>query len=537
MKRNRVLIILGLLVLTLFTIGCGEKGNSTEANNNKIENENLTESGMPIVNEEITLKFFAGLGPSAQGDLNDVMNLNEYENMTNINIEWEQVPHDSIDEKRNLALVGGNLPDAFYAANFSNLDVFKYSQQGTLIELNDIIDEHAPNLKKILEEYPDIKKTITFPDGKIYSMPYLLSPEFKSLLANPLFYYNQDLLDDYGMDIPETTDEFYTFLQKVKEENPEIIPYGAPNIDGLVSWLSASFGIRNRAVPYIDMDLEKDEMRFTPTTERYKEMLEYMNKLYSEELIAQNIFTIEWNDYLSSGAEDKYASTIFYDPEELFGEEVGEKYEGGLPLEGPHGDQQVYLMNPVGNMGNFVITNENENPEATVRWADYFYSDEGSKLLHMGIEGESFIETADGEFEYVDEITDDPDGLTKEQKLSEYVSYIITGPRAGILKQEYFEGSESSEKSLETLEKLEPYITEDADQKAWPQFTYTEDEAKELTSLADDIEKYVDEMRDKFIVGSVSFAEWDNYVKTLDQMGLDDYMEIKKTAYDRYENN
>ncbi|WP_278253258.1 hypothetical protein [Bacillus sp. SD088] len=44
-------------------------------------------------------------------------------------------------------------------------------------------------------------------------------------------------------------------------------------------------------------------------------------------------------------------------------------------------------------------------------------------------------------------------------------------------------------------------------------------------------------MRDKFITGNVPFSKWEDYVKTLDEMGLDKYMEIKQAAYERYKNN
>ncbi|MFQ9681080.1 MAG: hypothetical protein ACLRZH_14235 [Ruthenibacterium lactatiformans] len=42
-----------------------------------------------------------------------------------------------------------------------------------------------------------------------------------------------------------------------------------------------------------------------------------------------------------------------------------------------------------------VITTANKYPEATMRWLDYFYSEEGTVLCRLGIEGESY-EVVDG---------------------------------------------------------------------------------------------------------------------------------------------
>lgn len=60
-----------------------------------------------------------------------------------------------------------------------------------------------------------------------------------------------------------------------------------------------------------------------------------------------------------------------------------------------------------------------------------------------------------------------------------------------------------------------------------------EDENKKLQGFGADIEKYVEEMRDKFIADKEPFSKWDDYVKDLEKMGLDEYMEIKQKALER----
>ncbi len=58
-------------------------------------------------------------------------------------------------------LAGGDYPDAFHSVGLSTQDLITYGGQGVLIPLNDLIDKYAPNLKKILDENPDIKRGIT----------------------------------------------------------------------------------------------------------------------------------------------------------------------------------------------------------------------------------------------------------------------------------------------------------------------------------------------------------------------------------------
>src|SRR5699024_5139661 len=114
-----------------------------------------------------------------------------------------------------------------------------------------------------------------------------------------------------GMDIPETLDDFYEFLKAVKETNDDVVPFGAPNIGSLYAYLRGSFGLANKGSSsgYLDLDPETDELRFYPISEEYKELLEYMHKLFSEELIEQNIFTIETTQFLDNLSQGKYGST------------------------------------------------------------------------------------------------------------------------------------------------------------------------------------------------------------------------------------
>src|SRR5699024_8838968 len=143
------------------------------------EVENFNETGFPIVNEPITLKMFAGKSAqNVNSDWNDILIWNEYEKKTKVHLDWvEQVQTESLEEKRNLALTGGDLPDVFYLASVPAIDIYKYGQQNVFIELNDLIDQYAPNLSALMDEYPEIRKGVTFPDGKIYSIPSLVSPD------------------------------------------------------------------------------------------------------------------------------------------------------------------------------------------------------------------------------------------------------------------------------------------------------------------------------------------------------------------------
>lgn len=538
MKKTYILIVIAIL---LILASCGNKDSSNKVELDEDALKNVNEEGMPIVEEPITLDIFAGKSANTNDNWNDVLIFNEYEKMTNIDVNWEMVPVESMEEKRNLALASGNLPDAFHSASMPTADILKYGQQGVFIPLNDLIEEYAPNFKKILDENEEVKRALTFPDGNIYSFPQMNEPDLLSYRIGPLPWINEEWLDNLDMDMPETTEEFYEYLKAVKEDDPngngkaDEIPYGGPAIDTLVTYLRGSFGVANMGSSNANIDLEPDteDIRFYPTTDEYKKLLTYMHRLYSEKLIEQNIFSIEQGQYLANASEGKYGSTSWYSPEEIFGKEAGEVLTGMPTLEGPDGHKEFTTLNSLAfGIGAFVITNENENPAATVRWIDHFYGDEGMKLFFMGVEGETFEETEDGKFEYMDHIINSEEGLTYEQEQAKYMTF-PGGGFPSVVSEKYFKGPAMSDKAVAAAETVEPDIVEEP----WAAFIYTKEEQDQLDSFGADIDKYVTEMRDKFISGDASLDEWDKYVKTIEDMKVDKYIEIKQAAYDRYMEN
>ncbi len=519
---------------------CNKENNSDVGGSEEALN-NLNTEGMPIVDDTVELEIFAGKAATTADDWNDVLLLNEYEEMTNMDITWNMVPADGLEEKRNLALASGDLPDVFYSANLPVSDVQKYGGQGTFIPLNDLIEEYAPNIKKVLDENPDIRKGITFPDGNIYSIPTVYSPDFSSLLIGAKGWVNGDWLEQLDMDNPETTDEFYEYLKAVKEtdlngngKNDEIPLSSVAEMSRIIHWISGAFGVQNRGQLHtlIDSDPDSGDIRFYPIDDQYKEMLTYLNKLYEEELIEQNIYSLEVDQHLANAADDLYGAVQFYNPMELYGKEVGGQFIPGNALEGPDGTKMYTgITSPVLSLGNFLITSENENPEATLRWIDYFWSEEGQKMFFMGIEGVTYEETEEGP-KLTEEITDNPDGLTLTQALAEYIIN-PGGNHPVIITDDFFTGSENAPTDVEAAEQLEPYLIEEI----WPAFTYTAEENDRIAVLETDLQKYVEEMQAGFITGENDFSEWDAYVETVKNMGYDEYMEIQQAAYERYKEN
>ena len=62
----------------------------------------------------------------------------------------------------------------------------------------------------------------------------------------------------------------------------------------------------------------------------------------------------------------------------------------------------------------------------------------------------------------------------------------------------------------------------------------TAEETAEYTRISAEISTYTDTRILEFITGAADIdADWDNYVSTIEGMGLQDMVDVKQTAYDR----
>jgi len=534
MKKKRVYGIVTSLMLATSLLGaCSDDKATGGVKSENIDNLNATD--MPITKEKIEVDGFAAKFFASQ-DWNQLMLWEEYEKMSNIHMNWTTVQTEVLADKKNLLLASGNYPEIFFASAFSKTDLIKYGQQGVFLPLNEYIDQYAPNFKKLLEEYPSVEQGVTMADGNIYGFPTIYDPKFSSLRVGAP-WINQEWLDHLGLPSPESTDDLYKVLKAFKENDPNGnglqdeqgwgTGYG---VNQIINYLRGSFGLNKQGTMNLNLDFKEgtEEFRFVPTTDEYKQLLEYLNKLYKEGLINKDVFTTEPQKFAAEAAKGTFGMLSEVDPKELF---KLDGYTGAQVVKGPNGDRQYTAMsNGLGNLGMFVVTDKAKNPEAMVRWIDHLYGDEGAKMFFMGFEGVTYEENEDGTIQYIDNITNNPDGKNLDQAISDYLTW-PGGYYPGIVTQKYFQGAEAKENSLNNAKQVMPYALKDED--IIPGLNFTVEENDRVSAVLTDIQTYVNEMTASFITGKESFDKWNDYKNTIEKMGLQDYMEVAQGAYDR----
>jgi len=522
--------VLSVLLALFLLVGCAV----TSTNSQQKDQTTTTQQQEEKKEEQIVLKAFAVAGPYTKGDFNDLAIWKEYEKISGIKVVFESVVSSGASEKIGLMFASNTLPDFFFKCQLSKTDVAKYAADGLLIPLDPYLKEYAPNFSKYLEADPSISKNIKMTDGKIYSFCYLVTAAPSRI--SPKLFVNNKWLQQSGIAMPKTTDDLYNALVAFRDSDyngngqKDEIGLVMDGPAGIYTALYGCFGLMTRGTAggRWDIDEATNELRFIPTSDRYKEMLQYINKLYTEKLIDQEYFTTEIAK-VTAKAQQNIIGFAFIHNNSYLGDIKDDFVTLPAPLIGPHGDQlYVGKTVPVGGLTAH-ITNVNKYPVETVRWIDYFYSEEGIRLYFMGIEGETYYIDENGNPQFTDYVKNNPDGLNMEEALGRYVCW-SGGANPSVADDKHFGNHLISQITVDAANALLPYTPKEV----WGSFTYTPQESKELSVLQQDIGTYIDEMTAKFVTGQESFDKWDEYVATIEKMGLSEYRKIVQAALDRY---
>ena len=133
-----------------------------------------------------------------------------------VHVNYVPVPRSGADDKINLMLTAGTAPDII--RTYDRQRVATYASQGGLLELSPYLEQLDPGYQ---EKAASVLHYMTF-DGGLYALPGLYAYYGKSHET----YLRQDLVEKMGMEMPATREELIAVLYAMKENFPDITPYG-----------------------------------------------------------------------------------------------------------------------------------------------------------------------------------------------------------------------------------------------------------------------------------------------------------------------
>ena len=73
-------------------------------------------------------------------------------------------------------------------------------------------------------------------------------------------------------------------------------------------------------------------------------------------------------------------------------------------------------------------------------------------------------------------------------------------------------------------------------QKAFPLTYFTEEELQRVNAITVDLQTFIEQMEAKIVVGQDPVSKWEDYVQTMNKMGVEELVGIYQAAYDRWKN-
>jgi putative aldouronate transport system substrate-binding protein len=386
---------------------------------------------------------------------------------------------------------------------------------------------------KFFEESPDIYKLLRAPDGHIYNVCEVFKGGNKVSIES--FILRMDWVKKLGLNTPETIDDWYTVFKAFREKDPN----GNGSRDEIP--LVSSFGIQeyNRFGTAFGMPApvpqfwanSQGKVEFMPIKGEYKQLLTFLNKLYSEQLINPELtFKGDLSRTEALVARDVMGCSVHFTSTAVKYETIlknsGKTSEYQLipsPV-GPDGKRPMVLRNPLGMQ--YGVARSSKNAETAVKWIDYIWANpQGWTLAMYGVQGLSYDVDAGGRPRFTDFVTANPKGLTTYDALRSIGAF---PPFLTNRKQEYMEQMVTARDKAANAALL-PHLVD-----PFPAVLPTKAENERIMSLTPDINTYLDENLQKFITGAEPLANFDKFVAQLKKMGIDELVGIQQARYDRF---
>jgi putative aldouronate transport system substrate-binding protein len=496
---------------------------------------------LPLFDDTLEFSWFwVNNGASDTKEKQNIQFWNELQDQLNVSITWIQPGSAVAAEQYNLMIISGEWADLIWH-NGAAADGYSTAYPGgydvaidddIYLALNDLIPEYAPNYYYYLMTNEDVLKAVTTDEGNWYAF-HQIEDAPQGITSGT--YIREDLLEATGMEMPTTTDGWMDLLAALKANGVKS-PLHVDN-DGGASLIGNAFGTTMSWSFKVDTDT--DEVIFDPVSDEFRSYIEWIAEAYANGYISDS-FT---SDDVMDGARSKllngecatYSSMWSFDS--VAERNMGVTLTACSVVTTPDNDQPMLydaesLTARVTNLKECAITAKTENPEALVKFLDFFYSDTGSRIANYGFtEGESYT-YVDGEIQLLPEMIE----VDREVGLTNIAKYAFEeGPFYEISNRRVIVENEKSQNNIKVWSDID---TDAVRYMSMPTLSFTVDESNQISSVAADLATAVEGQMLKWMTGAEPLNDdtWNAYVSYLEGIGMDQYLDAYASAYARYEN-
>ena len=546
-KRTLAMILAAGMAMPLAACGSNVTINTGE----EMQVVDPAELQFPLA-EKKTLTGMISYPANTESDPNKRTIFMRMQEQTNVEIDWTAIQSDQWGDKIALNMSNPNLlTDFVFTANFSDSDLLRYANYGAIIPLEEYIDAYMPNLSAVFEKYPEYRKMSTDVNGHIWALPWIeqLGSEKTAIQAvGDMPFINKKWLDFLGLEIPETVDEFEQVLIAFRDHAPElqkefgidgsIIPMSCIVNDGnqdpalLLNGFGEGYGDCDQG-RHIAVTDDK-EVICTGTQSGFRDGIEWLHKLYEEDLIDPEAFTQEWSTYVAKGKSGRYGVCFSWDVGNI------DNIVDWVPL--PALTADVRNITPENgsftsgyDRGRCVVTAVAKEPALVCAWLDQMYAPIQSPQNNWGTYGE------DDDFDIFEMSTNDAgEPMLKHAALGDASpvevreAESVNGPLA-VLDEYYGVYVTCPDDAQYRLDWIKDIYTQDMNTEyVYPNVFMSREDTDRLAVLTPDITQYINECRSRWIMNGCTDSDWNDYIDKLNAYGLEEYLAIFQKYLDAF---
>ncbi|WP_138495868.1 extracellular solute-binding protein [Paenibacillus pinistramenti] len=505
-------------------------------------------SGSTAASGKVKLTAIITKHPLTQ-ELSKMKWLQEAEERAGVEIEWQEVTADW-DQKKGALLAGGDVPDLIVGPNaITDADYAQFP--GLFQDLSELIQKDAPNVQAMFTAKPETKVIATQTDGKIYGLPKYQRfwPE-----TTTRQFINQKWLDNLGLTMPTTWDELYNVLVAFKDKdangngdaNDEIPMDFAPT--GTVAFgafmptvLLGSEGITLTDNSGFGYFVEDGKVKNFFSDERYKELVEFLNKCYSAGLINPEVFTQDYTKYQSvargSGDTAKVGFTWGWEVTDRFGNTLAPQYTSMSPLK-VSADSTAklswsYDYNSLNYGVNMVtMSAKSKHKDEAMKFINELYDPKVSMQVLFGSMDTNIKDNGDGSYSILP-----PSDTAMDPGTWKWTStWADNGPMyiSDDLKLTLGTDMQSVGKQTEPLKAALDSINKDTEVLPSMFIKYTSADNSTMALNNTNLMSLALAKWSQWITKGGIDKEWDGYVKDIQRTGVEQNIEIMQKYYDDY---
>lgn len=450
---------------------------------------------------------------------------------TGIKIDFIHPEAGQSAEQFNLMLASNELP-GLVEYNWSTFQggPDKAIEDEYIYSLNGIWNSWSPAISKVMKGNSNWAKNSKSDGGNFYAYPFIRSEDY--LTVGTGLFIREDFLKKVNLDVPETIDEWETSLIAFKDT----LGIEKPISTQQLKYFMTAYNL------WTGLYLNDGKVVYGEYEEDYKEFLSKMADWYAKGLIDPDVATVEGKTIDAGILNGKIGASSGWigssmgkwttaarsngNNEFLLAATQFPVMNNGDKAEYGYKDNQVLMGSSV------AITTNCKNVELAARYLDYGYTDEGHDLYNFGIEEESFnwVDRDGVKYpEYTDLILNNPEGLSIAMAMGPYTRSCYNGQM--LQDRRYLEQYYTQK---EQTDALDTWSQVNQGAHLIPITTILPEESDRYSEIGANLTTYMDEMYYQFITGAKSINEFDAYREQLKKFGIEELIEMRQNAYDRW---